>query len=185
MKSISRNLCFALFSAVLVLTGCTKKPQPTPADTAVAPTGPSALNPVPVSTGEPIAPGTNLEPRPPGYYEDADKITGLLPPVYFDFDQSAIKQGERDKINAAVDYIKKTPQYRMMLEGHCDWRGTAEYNLGLGDRRAQAVKQFIQKLGIPADKLETLSKGSLGAAEKGTEDQMSKDRRVEFVVLKK
>jgi peptidoglycan-associated lipoprotein len=47
------------------------------------------------------------------------------------------------------------------------------------------VKQFIQKLGIPADKLETLSKGSLGAAEKGTEDQMSKDRRVEFVVLKK
>ena len=73
----------------------------------------------------------------------------------------------------------------MLLEGHCDWRGTAEYNLGLGDRRAQAVKQFCRTSGFPTDKLETLSKGSLGAAEKGTEEQMAKDRRVDFVILKK
>jgi peptidoglycan-associated lipoprotein len=185
MNSTFRKLCFVLLSAGLVLTGCTKKPTPTPADTAVAPTGPSAVNPVPVATSEQVAPGTNLEPRAPGVLEDENTIRGLLQPVYFDFDQSGIKQSEREKITAAIDYIKKTPQYRMMLEGHCDWRGTAEYNLGLGDRRAQAVKSFIQKLGIPADKLETLSKGSLGASEKGTEEQMSKDRRVDFVVLKK
>ena len=81
--------------------------------------------------------------------------------------------------------MKKTPQYRMMLEGHCDWRGTSEYNMGLGDRRAQGVKKFLQTLGISADKLQILSKGSLGAIEKGTAEQMEKDRRVDFVILKK
>jgi len=55
----------------------------------------------------------------------------------------------------------------------------------LGDRRAQAVKQFLQELGVPKEKLETLSKGSLGATEKGTEEQMAKDRRDELVILKK
>jgi peptidoglycan-associated lipoprotein len=73
----------------------------------------------------------------------------------------------------------------MLLEGHCDWRGTAEYNLGLGDRRAQAVKKLLESQGIASDKLQILSKGSLGAAEKGSEEQMSKDRKVDFVILKK
>jgi peptidoglycan-associated lipoprotein len=126
-----------------------------------------------------------LQARTDGVIEDADTIRGLLQPVYFDFDRSALKQSERSKINDAADYLKKNPQYRMLLEGHCDWRGTAEYNLGLGDRRAQAVKQFLKTLGTSADKLQILSKGSLGASEKGTDEQMTKDRRADFVILKK
>jgi len=106
-------------------------------------------------------------------------------PVYFDFNRSAFKKDEQSKIVAAADYLKKTPQYRMLLEGHCDWRGTTEYNMGLGDRRAKEVMQFLKSLGISADKLQVLSKGSLGAAEKGSEEQMAKDRKVDFVILKK
>jgi peptidoglycan-associated lipoprotein len=128
---------------------------------------------------------STLQPRTDGVIEDADTIRGLLVSVYFDFDRSAIKKDEQAKITAAADYLKKTPQYRMMLEGHCDWRGTSEYNMGLGDRRAQGVKKFLQTLGISADKLQILSKGSLGAIEKGTAEQMEKDRRVDFVILKK
>lgn len=184
MNFISRKLCLILLSAAVVVAGCTRKPRPTPADTTM--TGPgtgSALTPTSVGTFEPSA-GT-LQPRPEGYYEDKDIIRGLLSSVYFDFDRSAIKQDEKKKISDAADYLKTNTQYRMLLEGHCDWRGTAEYNLGLGDRRGQAVKQFLQTLGISMDKLQILSKGSLGAAEKGSEEQMTKDRRVDFVILKK
>ena len=184
MNFISRKLCLILLSAAVIVAGCTRKPRPTPADTTM--TGPgagSALTPTNVGTFDTSA-GT-LQPRPEGYYEDQDIIRGLLSSVYFDFDRSAVKQDEKKKISDAADYLKKNSQYRMLLEGHCDWRGTAEYNLGLGDRRGQAVKQFLQTLGISTDKLQILSKGSLGAAEKGTEEQMTKDRRVDFVILKK
>ena len=187
MNLISRKLCFTLISTTVIFAGCTKKPRPTPADTTA--TGPvsSALNPTSLGnlTDQSAA---GLQPRPVNagdIQEDENTIRGLLKPVYFEFDQSAIKQDERKKISDAADYLKKNTQYRLLLEGHCDWRGTAEYNLGLGDRRAQAVKQFLQELGVPKEKLETLSKGSLGAAEKGTEEQMAKDRRTDFVILKK
>jgi len=182
MNLISRKLCLVFVSAAVIFAGCTKKPRPTPADTSAM--GSNAL--LPESHGNLTDASANgLQPRTDGVIEDADTIRGLLVSVYFDFDRSAIKQEEKSKISAAADYLKKTPQYRLLLEGHCDWRGTSEYNLGLGDRRAQAVKKFLQSIGAPADKLQILSKGSLGAAEKGTAEQMEKDRRVDFVILKK
>ena len=181
MNLISRKLCLALISATVIFAGCTKKPRPVPPDTT--PTG-SAIEPAPLGNLADQSAG-GLQPRTDGVIEDADTIRNLLQPVYFDFDRSAVKPDQKANIIAAADYLKKTPQYRMLLEGHCDWRGTAEYNLGLGDRRAQAVKRLLQSLGVSPDKLQILSKGSLGAAEKGSDDQMSKDRRVDFVILKK
>jgi peptidoglycan-associated lipoprotein len=165
----------------VIFAGCTKKPRPVPPDTT--PTG-SAIEPASLGNLADQSAG-GLQPRTDGVIEDADTIRNLLQPVYFDFDRSAVKPDQKANIIAAADYLKKTPQYRMLLEGHCDWRGTAEYNLGLGDRRAQAVKRLLQSLGVSPDKLQILSKGSLGAAEKGSDDQMSKDRRVDFVILKK
>ena len=82
----------------------------------------------------------------------------------------------------AKEYLDKNPSHRLLLEGHCDWRGTAEYNLGLGDRRAGAVRKYLQSLGVPAERLETLSKGSLEAAKNADDATMSKDRRVDLVV---
>jgi peptidoglycan-associated lipoprotein len=120
--------------------------------------------------------------RPPGGI-GAEGSRTLLVPVYFDFDKSIIKPAEVAKLQAAVKYLGEHPDQRLLLEGHCDWRGTAEYNLSLGDRRAAAVKQYLEKLKVPTEKLDTLSKGSIGAAEKGTEEQMGKDRRVELVVM--
>jgi peptidoglycan-associated lipoprotein len=182
MNLISRKLCLAIVSAAVIFAGCTKKPRPVPPDTSAM--GSNVLTPNPIGNLT-DASASSLMPRADGVIEDADTIRGLLVSVYFDFDRSAIKQDEKSKISAAADYLKKTPQYRLMLEGHCDWRGTSEYNLGLGDRRAQAVKKFLQSIGAPADKLQILSKGSLGAIEKGTDEQMAKDRRVDFVILKK
>ena len=108
----------------------------------------------------------------------------LLQAVYFDFDKSNIKAGERPKLEAAAQYLKDNPTHRVLLEGHCDWRGTAEYNLGLGDRRASAAKQFLSGLGVAADKTETLSKGSLDATKNADDATAAKDRRVELVVIR-
>ena len=103
--------------------------------------------------------------------------------VLFDFDKSDVRASEREKLKVAKEYLDKNPTHRLLLEGHCDWRGTAEYNLGLGDRRAAAVRKYLQSLGVPAERVETLSKGSLEAAKNADDATMAKDRRVDLVVV--
>lgn len=182
--NLSKKLCLVLACTLVVFTGCFKKPQrPTPDQTV---TGQSGLNQGNENNfGVTDASAAGLQQRTDGVIEDENTIKGLLKPVFFDFDKSNIKESERAKIQAAKEYLDKNPQYRILFEGHCDWRGTAEYNLGLGDRRANAAKAYLIKLGVAKDKIETLSKGSLEAKEKGSAEEMSQDRRDEIIVLKK
>ena len=185
MKLVSTPLCLALASAALVLAGCSKKPdRPTPTQTVLGPTpGGGGLNPTDVSTT--LDANSALQQRTDDFDPNGQNRAALAgSTVYFDFDQSAIKQSERDKLKTAKEYLDKNPTYRLLLEGHCDWRGTAEYNLGLGDRRATSVKKYLVSLGIAAEKLETLSKGSLEAKQDGGEDAWAKDRRVDLIVSK-
>jgi peptidoglycan-associated lipoprotein len=186
MKIAVKLFSLAFVAAALVVTGCTKKPiRPSPDQTVIGPQTGGVVTPMVVDTQTTVDPNSLLQPRGDGVLEDEFTIRGLLQPVYFDFDRFAIKASERTKLDAAVDYLKKNPGHRLLLEGHCDWRGTAEYNLGLGDRRAGASKQYVLKLGVDTKKLETLSKGSLDAVKNGTDEQMGKDRRVDLVILKK
>lgn len=184
MNISSPKFWLALVGAVALFSGCMKKPRPVPADTMMGGgAANSAINPQEYGNF-PGQSATGLQPRPASEMTSGNQVRGLLKSVYFDFDKSAIRQDQRDKITAAADYLNKNPQDRMLLEGHCDWRGTAEYNLALGDRRARSVQQFLVDLGVPASRLETLSKGSIGAVENGTKAQMAHDRRVDFVILK-
>ncbi|HZP58919.1 MAG TPA: OmpA family protein [Opitutaceae bacterium] len=184
MKHSFPKLCLALLGAVVLLAGCTTKTKrPTPDQTVLGPNGASSLNTENVGTTDSSAAG--LQQRlPEGAIDKGNVIAGLLPTVYFDFDQSAIKAGERQKLLDAVKYLNDNPTKKLLLEGHCDWRGADEYNMALGDRRAQSVKNYLVKAGISADRLETLSKGSLEAVKNGSEDQMAKDRRVDLDVKK-
>lgn len=136
------------------------------------------------SLGLTDASASGLEQRPDGYYEDDQMIKGLLEPVFFAFDQSAIQPAERPKLQAAQEYLSRNPQHRLLLEGHADWRGTAEYNLGLGERRAGAARQYLTSLGVEASRIETSSKGDLEATENANDTQMAQDRRVEIIILK-
>ena len=79
--------------------------------------------------------------------------------VYFDLDQSTIRDDARAILSKNADYMKRWTSTRINIEGHCDERGTAEYNLGLGERRANAVKQYLVSLGIAADRINVISKG--------------------------
>jgi peptidoglycan-associated lipoprotein len=104
-----------------------------------------------------------------------------LETVYFDYNQHAIKDDDKEKMAKNANWLKAHPQVKITIEGHCDERGTAEYNLALGQKRAEAVKAFILGLGIPENRLQTISYGFERPADKGhNEAAWAKNRRVEF-----
>ncbi len=183
MNQLSKLACFILIGASVLLAGCPKKPKrPDPSATAAG-MGPGGLNATDVSLN---ADDASLQTKPEGdaRYAPENLERGVLPTVYFDFDRSAIKPSERAKLEQASKQIADLKGKQILLEGHCDWRGTAEYNMGLGDKRANAVKEYLAKLGVEVIRLEPLSKGDLDAKENASGEEMSKDRRVELVIIK-
>lgn len=190
MSVFAKKLVLALSVAAIALSGCSKKPiRPDPSQTAMGGQSANAnsgmiLNPTDFDGGAMFEdPNSMLEMRS-GVIETDDMIRGLLEPIYFDFDQSGIKASERVKLDAAIMYLDANPNHSLLLEGHCDWRGTGDYNLGLGDRRAGAAQEYLETAGVSGARLETSSKGDLEAIEGGEATQMSQDRRVELVILK-
>jgi peptidoglycan-associated lipoprotein len=186
MNIALKKFCLVLASAALLLAGCSKKPKrPDPSATVLGQTpggANSSLTPTDVNAAlDPSALG--LQQRDPNIIEDANSIRGMFQPVYFDFDSSNIKASERSKLQDAAKYLKDHPEQRLLLEGHADWRGTAEYNLSLGDRRANASKKYLASI-APVERVETLSKGSLDASQNADDATMAKDRRVDIVILK-
>ena len=177
MTKFSQVLGLSLTVSALFLTACSKKPVRNPGDgTSMGDT----IDP----TQEAISAdaSSSLTTRDAGV---PDETKSVVEPIYFALDRAAVPQAERPKLQAAVKWLADNPGQNLVLSGHCDWRGTAEYNLGLGDRRAVAVKKFLQTMGVDPMRLETLSKGSTDAKQSGGESEWAKDRRVDFIVLKK
>ena len=182
-----KSILYILIIAVAVgFSGCKKKPRrPNPLDTVMGSSDLSGRGESfdSLSDSGTFAPGeTTLE---SGQGRDGSGERGIISAmVYFDFDSSSIKASERAKLTQVANYLRDFPSHSLVLEGHCDWRGTPEYNLGLGDRRSQSVRQYLETLGISPGRLETLSKGDLNAMENASAAQMAEDRRVEFLVLR-
>jgi peptidoglycan-associated lipoprotein len=104
-------------------------------------------------------------------------------PVFFSVDSADIDEAGREVASANADILKKNPRWIITIEGHCDERGTAEYNLALGERRALAVKTFLVSLGIPPDRIRTISYGKEFPFDPGkTDEAMSRNRRGHFVI---
>jgi peptidoglycan-associated lipoprotein len=82
-----------------------------------------------------------------------------LKDVFFDFDKAVVRGDQQAALNENASWLKANPGARLLIEGHCDERGTAEYNLALGERRAKAVKDYLVGAGIAADRLSTISYG--------------------------
>jgi len=106
-----------------------------------------------------------------------------LYPIYFDFDQAGIRPGMTETIISNAEYLKTIPGAMITVEGNSDERGTSEYNLALGERRAINSRQYLINLGIAADRMRTLSYGEERPLFLGQdEDAYSMNRRVDFVV---
>jgi len=177
------------------VAGCNRRrppvaaPQPPPSVTAPPPA---------TVTPPPIAPPQRVEdplPVPPQPLAD-DSIANRslddlnrdspLKPVFFLLDSAELDDAGRAVASANAELLKKYRTWVITVEGHCDERGTAEYNLALGERRAVAVKTYLVSLGIPPDRVRTVSYGKEFPFDPGhTDEAWSKNRRGHFVITSK
>ena len=177
----------------VVVGACAKKqppvarPMPPPADAAGAKAG-SGLPPPPQPVSEPVP----VPPEPVA--EDTIGSKSLddlnrdspLKPLFFELDRADVSPEGQQILQANAAIMKKYPAWQITVEGHCDERGTAEYNLALGERRALAAKNYLVSLGIPADKIRVVSYGKEFPFDPGhDEGAWSKNRRAHFVITAK
>ena len=172
------------------LTACAKKTPPVARPTSPPPAsggtaGRPPAPPEPVAEPQPVPPEPavdTLESR------DIDEINKNSPfqPVFYSLDSSEVDGGGQQALNTNAEILKKYPTWVITIEGHADERGTAEYNLALGERRALAARNYLVSLGIPADRLRTVSYGKEFPFDPGhNEAAWAKNRRAQFVVTSK
>ena len=110
----------------------------------------------------------------------------LLKDIHFDFDKYDIRPVDEAVLKENAVFLKNNPNLKVQIEGHCDERGTAEYNLALGERRANNTKKYLVFLGIPSDRISTISFGKERPLDKGHhEEAWARNRRAHIVVLSK
>lgn len=192
MKRNAKALLVLVLLMTVVVAACKGKakppvarPMPPPATNSSAPPPPPPEPPRPVS-----------EPIPVPAMPEPDAITNTsiddlnrnspLSPLYFELDSSDVSADGQKVLQANAAVLKKYPTMQITIEGHCDERGTAEYNLALGERRALAAKNYMVSLGIPADKIKTVSYGKEFPFDAGhDENAWGKNRRAHFVITAK
>ncbi len=170
-KSFFSVVLIALFLSLL-LTGCGQK----------TPQAPEA--------GLSTAPGTldseeSLNTKSSETDIMEGRTSGPMLPVYFEFDSSAIQGDQVERVESNAEFLKKNPNIAIRIEGNCDPRGTNEYNLALGERRAQSSKKYLVNLGVNAARLSTVSWGEEKLLLYGHDDlSWSQNRRDDFVIAK-
>jgi peptidoglycan-associated lipoprotein len=145
--------------------------------------------PTPPEVVMPSASLRELEPPKPGTVADrgdvkrapATVIQPALKTVYFDFDSAALTEEAKETLRENAAWMREHPQIEVQAQGHCDERGTVEYNFNLGQRRADAVKAFLVDMGVPQDRIHTISYGEERPAVPGHDEEAWRmNRRVEF-----
>ena len=181
-----------IISLALLLAGCPKRPAMTAASApppvpppAAAPPTPAAppTTPAPVAPA-PVAPPTAAPapapapPAPPKEY----RSNAALNQIFFAFDKADIRPDDAKTLAASAAYLKANPDQLVLIEGHCDERGTSEYNLALGERRAKAAMNYLVSNGVEASRITTISYGKErpGCTEKN-EACWSKNRNDTFL----
>jgi len=183
----------AAIGVVAALAACAKpKPpvaRPAPPPPAASSGGPTANRPgAPEPVRESPIPPEPMITSDPLMSKDIDEINKNSPfqPVYFALDKSDVDSTGQETLNKNAAVLKKYPSWVITIEGHSDERGTAEYNLSLGERRALAARNYLVSLGIPADRLRTVSYGKEFPFDPGhDEGAWSQNRRAHFVVTSK
>lgn len=161
----------ALLATVVMLAGCPTKPPeveaPPPAPTPTA------------TTEEPSATVNDTDAAGPSGELLSKRI------VYFDFDSSAIRADSRSVVDAHARYLAGNPAQKVRVEGHADERGSREYNIGLGERRGQSVRQALLLQGVAEAQMTTVSYGEERPAVAGSDEQAyAANRRVEIIYIK-
>jgi len=187
-----RFALFIVISAAIAVAGCHKNKPPITRPAPPPSAAPATQAARPPSPPEPVAEPTVVPPEP--VRDDAianaplDELNrnSLLKPVFFELDSSDVNAEGQSVLNADAAILKKYPTWTVTVEGHCDERGSAEYNLALGERRAVAARAYLVSLGIAADRLRTVSYGKEFPFDPGHDEAaFAKNRRAHFVITAK
>ena len=180
----------AILSALLVVgallagSACSKQPPPKTTEQAKQPEA------APAPSHEVSTPPRSSPPsvESGALSGDLDQLNraGYLKDAYFDYDKADLRDDARAVLSADADWMRKYPSVQILIEGHCDERGTSEYNLALGDRRANASKEYLASLGIDSSRVRTVSYGKERPfCSASTEDCWQQNRRGHFVITAK
>jgi peptidoglycan-associated lipoprotein len=171
--------------ASAAIGACGKKTPPVaPPPAPVAPQPPPPAPPPPPRPE--VAPQVDEYTRIKSMSAEEIEKSGLLGEIFFDFDKAEIRDGDRATLAKNADALKRFDFLRVTVEGHCDERGTVEYNLALGERRARAAYDYLVSLGVPADRLKTVSYGKeVPVCSVSNEGCWQRNRRAHFTVTGK
>jgi peptidoglycan-associated lipoprotein len=181
-KNAQSFILVTLVLGSLVFWGCPKKTemrtsQEPQAEHVTAPATPSATANGPGSMSADAMRGGGES------GERAEMLRGGLRPIYFDYDRSAIRSDAGATMKANADWLKSHPDEKIRIEGNCDERGTKEYNVALGQRRATTAKKYLMDLGIASNRISLLSYGKeKPVCTTSTEECWQKNRRDDFAI---
>ena len=174
---------------VAVMAGCAKKQtvrsnESNPVEAAK----PSAIPSGNQATTEMSQPGMSMNaPKSPAKEPGVQVTEEMKSPfadIHFDFDKSLIKDGDKPTLQKIATYLKQHPRAGVRIEGNCDERGTPEYNMALGERRAESAKKYLIGLGVPAKEISTISFGKEKPLDPGhSEEAWTKNRRDHFDIM--
>jgi peptidoglycan-associated lipoprotein len=190
MRRQANQLMILAVVMTVAIGACAKKqppiarPMPPPTNTGTAAAGNPPPPPTPIA--EPVAVPPMPDDSIAGKSLDDLNRDSPLRPLFFELDSSDVSSEGQKVLQENAAIMKKYPAWQITIEGHCDERGTAEYNLALGERRALAARNYLVSLGIPADKVKTVSYGKEFPFDPGHNDSAwSKNRRAHFVITAK
>jgi peptidoglycan-associated lipoprotein len=172
-------------ASVVAFSACGKKapPPPPPPPPPVAPEAPP---PAPPPARAEVAPVVDEYARIKAMSADEIEGLGLLAEIHFVFDRFDIREADRAVLAKNADVLKRFDFLRVTVEGHCDERGTIEYNLGLGERRAKAAYDYLVSLGVAGPRLKTVSYGKeVPVCSESNEGCWERNRRAKFTVTGK
>lgn len=170
-------------AVAITLLGCPKKRPVTQPEEIQVDTE-EVAEPVDYDREPPVT-----DPVEPGLPRDVEELNrylrdrGLIGDVYFDFDRSELRSESREQLARNAEWLRANTGYSVSIEGHCDERGTNEYNLALGDRRASSARDYLVSLGIDAGRMTTVSYGEeRPVCTESSESCWQRNRRAHFVV---
>jgi peptidoglycan-associated lipoprotein len=178
-------LVLSMAAALAAASACHKTPPVAPPPPP--PVAPEAPPPAPQPPARSEAP-PQVDEYARLHAMSAEEIekSGLLAEIHFDFDKEEIRDADRAILTKNADALKRFDFLKVTVEGHCDERGTVEYNLALGERRARAAYDYLVSLGVPADRLKTVSYGKeVPVCHESNEDCWQRNRRAHFTVTGK
>ena len=192
MRAARQMVMLIAIASMIDAVACGGKKPPVARPTPPPPANTSTTPSRPPSPPEPVNEPTVVPPEP--VRDDAISSASLddlnksspLKPVFFELDSSDLNAAGQKALDENAALLKKYSSWTVTVEGHCDERGTAEYNLALGERRAITARAYLVSLGIPADRLRTVSYGKEFPFDPGhDESAFAKNRRAHFVITAK